>query len=389
MRLFYSYAHEDAKYRDELEKHLKPLERAGLISDWSDEELLPGEEWRERIEVALREADIIVFLVSADFMSSDFIWDVELRQAMERHQQQTALVIPVIVRPTDWSGTMLGQLQAVPAGGRAVTQWENQDEAWLDVVQGVRRLVERRQQPKSELPAALRPLRLNPPQLPDQLTPGMLVAQAEGLMFVGRQQEARAELERALAAPATDIDAQTARARALMLLQRPGEALNAFNAVLQQRPGHPDALVGRAQVLGGMGQYPAAMADLQMAISAGGNPWYAIFIRGQIYEALQNPQAARYDYDHALGLWPQAVVVLVARGYLQGRFGDHVAALRDFDQALALNPKNVPAMVGRGWGYLYLGRAVDALRQFDEALALEPNNMPAINGRTEAQKFAP
>ena len=133
LRLFYSYAHKDVLLRDELETHLKLLQRQGLIQPWHDRRIIAGEEWADEIDDNLNQADIILLLISADFIASDYCYKNELEQAMAQHEAGKAQVIPIILRPTDWSGTPFRKLQAFPTNGKPVTAWSNRDEAWLNV----------------------------------------------------------------------------------------------------------------------------------------------------------------------------------------------------------------------------------------------------------------
>ncbi|HEU5368257.1 MAG TPA: toll/interleukin-1 receptor domain-containing protein, partial [Ktedonobacterales bacterium] len=140
-RVFYSYSHKDAAYRDELEKHLAALRRGGVIGEWSDRDITGGQEWAGQIDKNLEAADIILLLVSADFINSDYCYGKEMARALERHEAGTARVIPIILRPVDWESTPFHKLQALPAGAKPVTTWQNRDEAWVDVVQGIRRAI--------------------------------------------------------------------------------------------------------------------------------------------------------------------------------------------------------------------------------------------------------
>jgi formylglycine-generating enzyme required for sulfatase activity len=144
VRVFFSYSHADDAHRLRLEKALKLLERQGLIDTWSDRKLLPGDRWEEGIERELERADLILFLVSDDFVASDFIWGREMTRAMERHEAGEARVVPVIVRPCDWESAPFGKLQAIPKDGQAVTdpEWGSEDTAWTDVAKRLRSLVE-------------------------------------------------------------------------------------------------------------------------------------------------------------------------------------------------------------------------------------------------------
>ena len=77
-------------------------------------------------------------LVSADFMASDYCYDVEMQRAMARHEAQEARVIPVILRPVDWQEAPFGKLQALPTDGKPITDWSNQDTAFVNVASGIR-----------------------------------------------------------------------------------------------------------------------------------------------------------------------------------------------------------------------------------------------------------
>src|SRR5688572_24079424 len=115
LKLFFSYSHVDEPYRVELEKHLSTLRRQGVISGWHDRKLLPGDNWRGKIDEEVNRADIFLALVSADFLDSEYCYDVEMSRALERHKVGNTLVVPVILRSADWQGTPLGSLQALPA----------------------------------------------------------------------------------------------------------------------------------------------------------------------------------------------------------------------------------------------------------------------------------
>jgi sirohydrochlorin ferrochelatase len=136
--VFVSYAHADERLRVELGKHLAALERQGLISTWHDRMLTGGEEWAGTIDQRLEEAQVILLLVSADFVQSRYCYDVEMKRALERHQRKEALVLPVILRPVALGGLPFAALQALPRDARPVTDWPSLDAALLDVTEGVR-----------------------------------------------------------------------------------------------------------------------------------------------------------------------------------------------------------------------------------------------------------
>lgn len=140
--IFFSYSHKDEVLRNELEAHLALLKHEGLVESWHDRRIVAGDELDETIFGQLEAANIILLLVSSDFMSSNYCYSREMMRAMERHQTQEARVIPVILRHCDWTNAPFGKLMAVPRDAKPVTSWPDRDEAFADVAKQVRQAVE-------------------------------------------------------------------------------------------------------------------------------------------------------------------------------------------------------------------------------------------------------
>jgi internalin A len=141
VRMFVSYSHRDERHRQTLESYLKLLNFAGLLSIWHDRQIDAGDDWKGKIDQALEEADVVVLLVSVDFLGSEYINDVELKRALERHADGTCKVVPVIVRDAPWGLSRISGLQALPTDGRAITTWSNRDTAWRVVAEGLERVI--------------------------------------------------------------------------------------------------------------------------------------------------------------------------------------------------------------------------------------------------------
>ncbi|MBN8560690.1 MAG: NACHT domain-containing protein [Leptolyngbya sp. UWPOB_LEPTO1] len=143
LKLFISYATRDEIFCDELDTHLALLKRQGFIDTWSARDITAGTDRAQAIG-NLHTAEIILLLISPNFIASDYCYDSELSHAIERHQQGKARVVPIIVRPCEWKFAPLDQLQAIPSkpgeGIKSVTQWENRDEAFLAIAQEIRRV---------------------------------------------------------------------------------------------------------------------------------------------------------------------------------------------------------------------------------------------------------
>jgi hypothetical protein len=136
-RVFISYSHRDEELRNELEKHLAALRHQGLIETWHDRRIGAGKDFNNEISENLEKADIILLLVSSDFIASPYCYGIETRRAVEHHESGAARVIPVILRPCYWHGLPFGKLLATPTDGKAVTKFPSQDDGFLEVTKAI------------------------------------------------------------------------------------------------------------------------------------------------------------------------------------------------------------------------------------------------------------
>lgn len=143
LQVFVSYSHQDEALKNELIKHLSPLKRRNLIDDWHDRKISAGDEWDTAIADALKAADIVLLLVSIDFINSRYCYDVEMESALERERLGELVVIPVIARNCMWKTTEFARLQATPTDGKAIASWPDRDEALTVVAQRIQEVAER------------------------------------------------------------------------------------------------------------------------------------------------------------------------------------------------------------------------------------------------------
>lgn len=144
--IFISYSHCDSEYKNNLEKHLVVLRDNGKIDDWSDGQILPGDNWDAEINKELKTAEVILLLVSSDFLSSGYIKRSELSNALERNKKGECRVIPIILRHCAWEASVIGQFQAIPSvNGKIVpiSSWQDKDEAYYTVAAQIERVVNR------------------------------------------------------------------------------------------------------------------------------------------------------------------------------------------------------------------------------------------------------
>ncbi len=136
--MFISYSHKDEEYKDALLEHMASLRRTGEVEEWHDRKIEPGKNWKNEISQHLHNSTIIIFLISASFINSDYCVEVEAKTAFEKHLKGEALLIPIVIRPTHWNDSEFANIQSLPKDSKPVTAWENADMAWLDVVQGIK-----------------------------------------------------------------------------------------------------------------------------------------------------------------------------------------------------------------------------------------------------------
>ena len=132
-KLFISYSHHDADLLGELRVHLRPLERAGIIAPWFDGYLVPGDDFDQEVRAALAASDFIGLLVTPRFLASDYCVEIEMEDAVRRHQAGRARVVPIIAKPCLWQTTFLTKLLATPKDAKPISQWADADEAWNNV----------------------------------------------------------------------------------------------------------------------------------------------------------------------------------------------------------------------------------------------------------------
>ncbi len=142
LSVFISYSHRDEAFKDDLVKHLSPLKRLGLVEEWNDRKIAAGTEWNQVISGNLEKANIILLLVSIDFITSEYCYDVELELALERHAKSEAVVIPIIVRNCLWQHTPFAKLQALPKDAKAVSSWGDRDDAFTTISESIRQIAE-------------------------------------------------------------------------------------------------------------------------------------------------------------------------------------------------------------------------------------------------------
>lgn len=139
--IFISYSDQDEQLCMELLKHLRPLQREGLTHIWYKHDISAGNIRQQEVDKHLQAADIILLLISPDFMNSDYLFKREMQQAILRHAQEKTCVIPIILRPTHWQIAPLNALQPLPLDAKPIVLWHDRDEAFVHIVENIRTIL--------------------------------------------------------------------------------------------------------------------------------------------------------------------------------------------------------------------------------------------------------
>lgn len=147
IKIFISYVEDDEKYLKELQEHLKALRNQYLkrnykIMIWHSGDVIPGQDWKKKVEDHLSQAHIILLLVSITFINSELCRTIQIQPALKRQEAGEAWVIPVILSPCDWKGEDFGHLQHSPPGKRTIVEWRPRARAYVNVIEGIRKAID-------------------------------------------------------------------------------------------------------------------------------------------------------------------------------------------------------------------------------------------------------
>ena len=406
--VFISYAHVDDALRAGLRTHLSTLEREGLVQAWDDREILGGDAWADEIDARLNRADVILLLVTADFINSQYCYGKELARALERHDdpRDRAIVMPIILRKCDWESTLFAKLQALPDGARPMSEWKTADDYYTAVTKGLRQRLRRLIEPDSRwidrVSRRLRdPLWWQQPRVWAGALGALVLAVAAGggwwqlatqadrhvetalqHLRSGRYQDAASEVRPVCRAwVSRDACFVLDKADLSAMLERPDDQLlEQFAAKLKalkaRAPDDPDLLFFGAQLAlreNRPERHPQAHADIERAIERTGGK----FPEAHFYLAT----LAMLEHRHAdaLPLLDRALDPTVneaapahylnARAYARAQTGDVLGALEDYERSAKLGAiLSRIEMAELLWRVSDFERASDQLQEAQRAL---------------------
>lgn len=390
IKVFYSYAHEDKLLRTRLEKHLGILRRQELITGWSDRDINAGKEWAKEIDTNLKTANIILLLISPDFIHSDYCYSIEMKHALERHKNGTARVIPIILRHVEFEGAPFSHLQALPTGAIPVTdrKWQNQDEAFSIVAQGIRKVVQEllseqwvdegnihlyREQYEDALKAFKQAIFSNPANALAYIGQGETLLQLAAHSvdpFVDLDtynQDALAAFERAISLEETNTQAYIGKGKALLALHPLADVddiLKACKQAIRLDPKNAEAFTVQGDAYMYCDQYSDALTAYEKALEV------AIFFdrhacnkKGDALYELERYEEALTAYERSIQECPRHAYAYKGKGDVLYKLERYNDALSAYGQALALDYSS-PALA-----YAQKGKVLHCLGQYQEALA--------------------
>jgi len=143
LKIFLSYSHKDKEHKDVFLSHFSSIARTENVSIWTDVEIGAGTQWDAVISQQLCSADIVILLVSANFIASEYIYNRELAKALEMQELSKVWIIPVMLSNCSITDMKIAAIQTLPTDPRFVEAWANKNDAWVNVVEGIRKSIKK------------------------------------------------------------------------------------------------------------------------------------------------------------------------------------------------------------------------------------------------------
>jgi tetratricopeptide (TPR) repeat protein len=349
LEVFCCYAREDHLMLKSLKKHLALLQREGQIIIRSDTDLNAGVEWERELHQYLEKADIILLLISPDFMSSDYCYSSEMKRAMARHEQNSAHVIPILLRSVLWQNAPFATLQVVPTNARPVKSWSDEDDAFHNVAEQISRVVFERHIQFAQI-------------------------EANDYARAERYQEALTCYEQILGKDQQNGVALFGKARMLYQLGQLDDSISAFTRAAQIAPTSQDviSLLSLADALKQRERYAESLAVNDQARNLDPGNASIHFVRAMILIEQQAYEQALNALEQALKLDQERIEYVTQTGELLFRLQRFAEALVMYEQASKLQPGEASHYEKQGKILLQLERYGDALVAIQHALTISP-----------------
>ena len=366
LKIFITYSHKNTTEKDELITRLALLKREGIISIWHDNEIQPGDKWRDAVFSNLADSDLLLYLTSAYSLESENC-NKELASALNAEIR----IIPIILEHCDWLNHQLSNFQALPDRGLPITKWKDKSEGWQNVVDGIRKTIDKMQvqtDPSSGISEG-------------ELYAELAFQRGNVLTMLGQLDMAIDAYSHVIELNRCDADAYNNRGAAY---QDKGEfdlAIQDFNRAIEFEPDYAIFHYNRGVTYGKKGNYDIAIQNYTKAIELETDYVEAYNNRGNAHERRGNSDQALKDYNRAIELNPTFAKVYYSRGTFYRGKNKIDEAIRDYSTAIQLEPDYIDAYLNRGTLYRSNGKVDEAIWDYSAAIRLSPYYAKAYNNR--------
>ena len=369
LKVFITYSHKDTEAKDELITRFSVLIRENRVTIWHDNEILPGDKWREAISTNLTDSDILLYLVSADSLASQNC-NKELIDALALAEQKKVMIrtIPIILERCDWLNHRLSEFQALPDKGKPINEWQPESQGWQNVVDGIRKIID--SQTKVTATREDQQERLV----------GWVLQQGNFLLMLGQVEKAIEAYSHAIKVKRNFV-AYNNRGVTYVVKGDHDQAIQDYGKAIALNPDNAEPYCNRGIAYRKKGDHDQAIQDFDKAIALKPDDAEAYNNRGVTYGEKGDHDQAIQDYDKAIDLNPDDAGAYYNRGVTYGEKGDLDRAIQDFDKAIDLKPDYAEAYNNRGVAYRKKDEHARAIQDYDKAVALKPDAAEAYSNR--------
>ena len=363
LKVFITYSHEDTESKDKLRNHLAVMVQQGMITIWHDNEILPGDKWRDDISKNLADSDILLYLVSASSLASENC-NKELGIALKKNIRP----ISIILEDCDWQNHQLECIQALPDKGTPINEWQPESKGWQNVVKGLRRIVGKMQAQASD-------------SVQKDTLPEWVFQQGNFLMMLRQIDKAIEAYSYVIELKPNNATTYSNRGIAYYIKGELDRTFEDLNKAIELNPKFASAYNNRGTTYSDKGAYNLAISDYSKAIELMPDYATAYYGRGAAYHSKDELNLAISDYSKAIELNPELALAYCNRGATYGDKGAYNLAISDYSKAIELNPELALAYCNRGTIYLSKGAYDRAIGDYNNAIRLDPNDADAYNNR--------
>ena len=387
---FITYSHKDKKAKGKLLTCLEPMKHEGLIDLWHDNEILPGDKWRDAIFNNLADSDLLLYLTSAYSLESENC-NKELAAALTAEKK----VIPIILERCGWKShklenlqnmsakglylnesesQILGEIQALPARGKPLNEWRPRSKGWESVLEGIREVVDKMQ--SEEAPSS---------ETSEKELRAESMFQYGNTLMLLRQLDSAIEVY----SQAIDLNPRVAsfynnRGIAYDETNNNNYAIKDYNTAIQLKPDYADAYYNRGLTYDLKGEIDLAIKDYNTTIQLKPDYPNSYYNRGVAYGKKGEIDLAIKDYNTTIQLKPDYVSAYNNRGVLYRNKNEINSAIEDLSTAIKLKPELAEAYVNRGGTYNEKDEFDKAVADLSKAIELKPELAEAYVNRGNA-----